>query len=119
MKAVRKLHISSLRAANVADETIEATAYSLAKTGKYTQIFMQRGLKTALGAIEGLSRNIADLILVRTDGKIDMIEVLSKTQREGSQHAKLKQDMSTLPEHLRGKWREIEPDASLASGFEH
>jgi hypothetical protein len=62
---------------------------------------MQRTVRTAVG--RSVERGaIADLVGVRHDGRVDMMEIRSDTQTTAELMTKLSEERTLLPERYRG-----------------
>ncbi len=92
------------------DMTIAAEAVEMARSGKYEYITMQRSWRTATGRV-GTSSKIPDIIGVRYDGKVDAVEVQSRTDSEGDLRKRLRLGMATLPPERRGEYNVIQPNS--------
>lgn len=97
------------------DKTIEAKALAMAYTGKYRYITLQRSWRTATGRLSE-SKLMPDLIGVRHDGRVDAVEVESKTDKTEDLEARLEEGMRTLPEQHRGDTEVIRADPSMKGG---
>jgi RHS repeat-associated protein len=86
---------------NLHAQTMMEQAEAAATTGKYRYIVMNRSVWTASNrTITGNLR--PDLIMVRNDGKIDLVEVVSSSQSDQEMQQKLDGIAQTIPELLRG-----------------
>lgn len=87
-------------------ETIDKKARSMAESGKYEYITMQRSWRTATGRVSE-SRKIPDIIGVRRDGKVDAVEVMSASDDEETLEKRLIDGLNTLPAKRRGQYEVI------------
>lgn len=90
------------------DAAMEARALQMARSGKYEYVTIQRSWRTATGRV-GKSRRIPDVIGVRRDGKIDAIEIRSKTDSPQVLEKRLEEGMGTLPPTRRGETAVFDP----------
>lgn len=90
------------------DATMKAEAERMARSGDYEYVTIQRSWRTATGRV-GKSRKIPDVIGVRRDGKVDAVEVRSKTDKSHVLRQRLKKGMRTLPPARRGDIKIIYP----------
>ncbi len=90
------------------DAAMEAKALQMARSGKYEYVTIQRSWRTATGRV-GKSRKIPDVIGVRRDGKVDAIEIRSKTDSHALLEKRLEQGMATVPRARRGQTIVIDP----------
>ena len=93
------------------DTTIEAMAVLMAKTGTYARIYMQRAWRTATGKVND-SRSIPDLLLLRHDGKVDAIEVMSETDSGPVLQSRLAEGMEMMPPEVRGDSAVVRPGST-------
>lgn len=63
-------------------ETIVDVALKMAKSGKYRKIYVNKGINNELGPGAAKPNNRPDVWGVRWDGKIDQVEVLSRSDKE-------------------------------------
>jgi hypothetical protein len=89
-------------------ERIDAEAATMAQTGDYETIFLQRSWRTATGRV-GTSGDIPDIIGVRRTGTVDAFEVRSRSQTDAELTAKLNRGMSSLPSERQGIVGVLEP----------
>lgn len=90
------------------DATMERHARKMARSGEYEYITIQRSWRTATGRVSK-SRKIPDIIGVRRDGKVDAVEVRSKTDSERVLQRRLDDSMETLPPERQGETLVINP----------
>ena len=90
------------------DKTMEAKALSMALSGDYEYITIQRSWRTATGRVSK-SRRIPDIIGVRRSGRVDAYEVESKTDKRKDLRQRLREGMQTLPAKRRGNYDILEP----------
>ncbi len=91
------------------DRTMEAKALSMALSGEYEYVTIQRSWRPATGRV-GKSRRIPDIIGVRRNGKVDAFEIRSRTDKKNILRQRLQEGMKTLPVKHRGKTSVFEPD---------
>ena len=87
---------------------------SWAHSGEYDYVLYQRSVRTATGRV-GTSTNQPDLIGVRRDGKVDMIEVRSKTDSMQQLQQRLTDAQNSLPADRRGKTGIVTPQPHTSS----
>ena len=85
------------------DTTVFYKVKQMAQSGEYEYIVMNRSLKVATGLEDATTRVHPDIIGVRWNGKIDVVEVLSPGQSEKGLLKQLEEALKTLPEANRGK----------------
>jgi hypothetical protein len=86
----------------------QATAEEMQASGYYQRV----GIGRPLGEFSGRQHSPSirpDNIGLTTDGRIDMIEVLSPSQSRARLEAKLQKAMNQLPPEMRGEFRVINP----------
>ncbi len=77
-------------------------AETWATSGKYRYVLMQRSVRTAIGrTIE--PGEIPDVVAVRHNGRVDVLEVRSDSQYTTDLYSKLHGILEVLPEAVRGK----------------
>ncbi len=81
-------------------EAIEAQAQSMAASGNYKYVLMQRSLGTATNRLGG--RNIANVTGVQNNDVADLFEVQSKTDDPEALLKRMEESLKTLPEESRG-----------------
>ena len=91
------------------DRTMEAKALSMALSGDYEYVTVQRSWRTATGRVSK-SRRIPDIIGVRRNGKVDAYEIKSKTDNEDDLEQRIREGMRTLPARRRGAFDVLKPD---------
>jgi hypothetical protein len=86
-------------------------ATEMAKSGDYEYVLMQRSWRTATNrAADGSDgRLIPDVIGVRTNGKVDAFEVMSRNDLRDTLLAKLNRGMNSLPLDRQGNIDVIQP----------
>ncbi len=86
----------------------QAWAETMQADGRYVRVGMNRPLSEFSGLKH--SPNIRpDNIGLTVDGKIDMIEIRSPTQKKWRLEEKLKNAMNQLPPEMRGQFLVTEP----------
>ena len=91
------------------DRAIENQANRMAQSGTYEYVTMQRSWRTATGRVSR-SGAIPDVIGVRRDGRVDAVEVASRTDDPAALRSRLVDGMSTLPAGRRGTVSVIDPE---------
>jgi hypothetical protein len=85
-------------------ETIAEHTLKLRDSGEYEKIYLNKGINRVLGIPKFISPNRRpDIVGVRKDGKIDLFEVPSKTDRDEDLNARMQEVLDKLPEEKRGK----------------
>jgi hypothetical protein len=83
------------------DFTSIEVAIEWAKSGMYKEIRLNRAYKTATG-VQTTPRRLPDVIGIRHDGKVDVVEVRSRTDNEKELRQRNQEAMKQLPESMRG-----------------
>jgi hypothetical protein len=96
--------------------TIEAKAWSMARTGAYRYITLQRSWRVAT-SLAGVSTSIPDLIGVRRDDRVDAFEVASQSDDREALELRLRRGLETLPPEHRGETDVILSDPSIRGGW--
>lgn len=89
------------------DAAMDAEAFSMATSGDYEYVTIQRAWRTATGRVSP-STLIPDVIGVRRNGKVDAVEVRSHTDKTSKLMERLRRGRRTLPEKHRGEVKVIE-----------
>ncbi len=90
------------------DAAMDAEAFAMATSGDYEYVTIQRAWRTATGRVSPSSL-IPDVIGVRRNGKVDAVEVRSRTDKERALRRRLRKGLRSLPPERRGKVRVIDP----------
>jgi hypothetical protein len=81
----------------------------MVETGDYERVYLQRSWKTATGEATA-SSEIPDVIGIRRDGKVDVFEVRSDSQKQRQLNQKSREALKLLPANRRGRFRTLEPE---------
>jgi len=84
------------------DFTSIEVAIEWAQSGLYKEIRLNRAYKTVTG-VQTTPRRLPDVIGIRHDGKVDVVEVQSKTDVRQELLERNEEAMKQLPESMRGR----------------
>lgn len=76
-------------------------AIEMAKSGKYNKVYLNRGYIAATGEKVSVNRR-PDIIGIRKDGKVDVVEVQSKTDKEAILRGRNNEIIAQFPQNKRG-----------------
>jgi hypothetical protein len=85
----------------------EATV--LSKSGRYREVYLGMGWKTATG-VEVSGRELPDIIAIRNDGTVDAYEVESKTDNAWALLNRIQKRMAELPPERQGTTTVLRPE---------
>jgi hypothetical protein len=91
------------------DESIQHFGETLAKSGKFKYVLLQRSWRTASGRDNSKSRLLPDVIAVSHDGKVHAWEVQSNSDKGKNLRARLNLGLKSLPKKMQGKIDVIKP----------
>ena len=90
-------------------KTVDEVADKMADSGEYERIFVNRSYGTATDM--NVSKRRPDVIGVRKDGKVDVVEVVSKNDKPKQLEKRMEEGLQTLPKERRGKSSTVEMQA--------
>ncbi|MCC5816299.1 MAG: hypothetical protein JJT78_16230 [Leptospira sp.] len=92
-------------------ETIAEKTLELRDSGEYDKIYLNKGINRVLGEPKLISPNRRpDIVAVRKDGRIDLFEIASETDKEEDLKERMREVRDKLPEEKKGAMIYLEID---------